>query len=172
MKRLMVLLMLLVIFTTACSKNTKIAYDDTAKVELESQLVDDIHSEKPNNKIEYTYKYEYLKKLDDLDEDVKKSKSLLEEESNLKMIEIEESKFEIWNNELNNIYKVIKEQLSEKKYEIFKNQEISWLDERDKKAEDNANKFEGMDFAQVEYNLSLAKLTKERCYKLVNEYLQ
>ena len=70
------------------------------------------------------------------------------------------------------IYKVIKEQLSEKKYEIFKNQEISWLDERDKKAEDNANKFEGMDFAQVEYNLSLAKLTKERCYKLVNEYLQ
>lgn len=34
------------------------------------------------------------------------------------------------------------------------------------------NKFEGMDFAQVEYNLSLAKLTKERCYKLVNEYLQ
>ena len=74
--------------------------------------------------------------------------------------------------ELNNIYKVIKEQLSEKKYEIFKNQEISWLDERDKKAEDNANKFEGMDFAQVEYNLSLAKLTKERCYKLVNEYLQ
>ena len=79
MKRLMVLLMLVVIFTTACSKNTKIAYDDTAKVELESQLVDDIHSEKPNNKIEYTYKYEYLKKLDDLDEDVKKSKSLLEE---------------------------------------------------------------------------------------------
>ena len=73
---------------------------------------------------------------------------------------------------LNNIYKVIKEQLSEKKYEIFKNQEISWLDERDKKAEDNAKKFEGMDFAQVEYNLSLAKLTKERCYKLVNEYLQ
>ena len=171
MKRLMVLLMLVVIFTTACSKNTKIAYDDTAKVELESQLVDDIHSEKPNNKIEYTYKYEYLKKLDDLDEDVKKSKSLLEEESNLKMIEIEESKFEIWNNELNNIVLpvVVSE---EKKYEIFKNQEISWLDERDKKAEDNANKFEGMDFAQVEYNLSLAKLTKERCYKLVNEYLQ
>ena len=115
MKRLMVLLMLVVIFTTACSKNTIIAYNDKAKVELESQLVDDIHSEKPNNKIEYTYKYEYLKKLDDLDEDVKKSKSLLEEESNLKMIEIEESKFEIWNNEFNNIYKVIKEQLSEKK---------------------------------------------------------
>ena len=33
----------------------------------------------------------------------------IEEESNLKMIEIEESKFEIWNNELNNIYKVIKD---------------------------------------------------------------
>ena len=88
------------------------------------------------------------------------------------MIEIEEEKFEVWNKELNNIYKAIKKQLNNSKYENFKNEEIVWLEKRNEVAENSAKEFEGTDFFKVQYNIVLTKLTKERCYKLVNEYLQ
>ena len=113
----MVLLIVVGIFTTACSNNKDIKYGKTYEIDLASELLDDVHSEKIDNGIEYLYKYEYLKKLDDLEENVSTSKSLLEEESDLKMIEIEEEKFEVWNKELNNIYKAIKKQLNNSKYE-------------------------------------------------------
>lgn len=172
MKKIIGVLILVTILTIGCSKNHKLSNENMQTTDLKATLLDDVYSEKPNNKIEYTYKYEYLKKLDDLDEDVKKSTTLLEEESTLKMLETEEEHFNIWNNELNNIYKVIKEQLSEKDYKKFKKQEITWLNKREKLANKEAEEFEDMDFSQVEYNSSLAKLTKERCYELVNKYLQ
>ena len=172
MKRLMVLLIVVGIFTTACSNNKDIKYGKTYEIDLASELLDDVHSEKIDNGIEYLYKYEYLKKLDDLEENVSTSKSLLEEESDLKMIEIEEEKFEVCNYQLNNIYKAIKKQLNNSKYENFRNEEIVWLEKRNEVAENSAKEFEGTDFFKVQYNIVLTKLTKERCYKLVNEYLQ
>ena len=141
MKRLMVLLIVVGIFTTACSNNKDIKYGKTYEIDLASELIDDVHSEKIDNGIEYLYKYEYLKKLDDLEENVSTSKSLLEEESDLKMIEIEEEKFEVWNKELNNIYKAIKKQLNNSKYENFKNEEIVWLEKRNEVAENRQQQY-------------------------------
>ena len=121
----------------------------------------------------YTYKYEYLAKLEDLEEEVNNSTplSLLEEESPYAMIDIAKSKYEAWDDMLNEIYYLIETQLSNKEFEDFKNKQFKWLNYRERMAQEQADKFEGMVFTKVQYNLTLAKLTEERCYEIVNKYL-
>ena len=57
----------------------------------------------------YTYKYEYLAKLEDLEEEINNSNhlSLLEEESPYAMIDREKSKYEAWDDMLNEVYCLI-----------------------------------------------------------------
>ena len=121
----------------------------------------------------YTYKYEYLAKLEDLKEEVNNSTplSLLEEESPYAMIDRAKSKYEAWDDMLNEIYYLIETQLSNKEFEDFKNKQFKWLNYRERMAQEQADKFEGMVFTKVQYNLTLAKLTEERCYEIVNKYL-
>ena len=121
----------------------------------------------------YTYKYEYLAKLEDLEEEINNSNtlSLLEEESPYAMIDRAKSKYEAWDDMLNEIYYLIETQLSNKEFEDFKNKQFKWLNYRERMAQEQADKFEGMVFTEVQYNLTLAKLTEERCYEIVNKYL-
>ena len=121
----------------------------------------------------YTYKYEYLAKLEDLEEEINNSNtlSLLEEESPYAMIDRAKSKYEAWDDMLNEIYYLIETQLSNKEFEEFKNKQSKWLNYRERMAQEQADKFEGMVFTKVQYNLTLAKLTEERCYEIVNKYL-
>ena len=121
----------------------------------------------------YTYKYEYLAKFEDLEEEINNSNhlSLLEEESPYAMIDREKSKYEVWDDMLNEIYCLIETQLSNKEFEDFKNKQFKWLNYRERMAQEQADKFEGMVFTKVQYNLTLAKLTEERCYQIVNKYL-
>lgn len=121
----------------------------------------------------YTYKYEYLAKLEDLEEEINNSNtlSLLEEESPYAMIDRAKSKYEAWDDMLNEIYYLIETQLSNKEFEDFKNKQFKWLNYRERMAQEQADKFEGMVFTKVQYNLTLAKLTEERCYEIVNKYL-
>lgn len=119
----------------------------------------------------YTYKYEYLAKLEDLDNEVNNSTTLLKEESPYAMIDIEKNKYELWDDMLNEIYCLLETQLSNKEFENFKRTQSKWLNYRDSIAQEQADKFEGMVFTKVQYNLALAKLTKERCYEVVNKYL-
>lgn len=135
-------------------------------------LLEKTKSDKANAiNTDYTYKYEYLSDLDNLEESINNSYSLYEEESRSKMAEVEEMKLETWNNMLDDIYILLKTQLSESEFEELKNEQISWLDYRESTAKNDANKFEGMEFARVQYNSYLVKLTKERCYELVNAYM-
>lgn len=172
MRKLFILLLIVGSLSTGCSKQEDMLSEAATMVNINSELLDGVYSEKTNNTIEYIYKCEYLKKLDDLEESIRDSYKLYDEESTLRMTEIEEEKFEIWNNELNNIYKVLKSQLNESEFKEVKNKEINWFEYREDRAQKDAKLFEGMDFAQVQYNTSLTKLTKERCYELVNKYLK
>ena len=87
------------------------------------------------------------------------------------MIDIAKSKYEAWDDMLNEIYYLIETQLSNKEFEEFKNKQSKWLNYRERMAQEQADKFEGMVFTKVQYNLTLAKLTEERCYEIVNKYL-
>ena len=43
---------------------------------------------------------------------------------------------------------------------------------RDTTAQNESSPFEGGSFARVQYISTLARLTKERCYELVNTYMK
>ena len=78
----------------------------------------------------------------------------------------------LWDYELNHVYQVIRERLSEEENERLKVLEVEWIKERDLYAEKAAAK-SGMKNAQnqnPEYTRALAEKTKERCYWLVSEY--
>ncbi|MGL4109107.1 lysozyme inhibitor LprI family protein [Clostridium sp. LP20] len=77
-----------------------------------------------------------------------------------------------WDKALNEIYGVLKEDLSKEEMSKLENEEVKWISDRDKKAKEASLKYEGGTFEQVEYTGALAKTTKERCYELVEKYMK
>ena len=78
----------------------------------------------------------------------------------------------LWDYELNHVYQVIRERLSQEEMEELKVQEMEWIKERDLYAEKAIAK-SSMKNAQnqnPDYTRALAEKTKERCYWLVSEY--
>ena len=78
----------------------------------------------------------------------------------------------LWDHELNHVYQVIRERLSQEEMEELKLLEVEWIKERDLYAEKALAK-SGIKNAQnqnPDYTRALAEKTKERCYWLVSEY--
>jgi Uncharacterized protein conserved in bacteria len=77
-----------------------------------------------------------------------------------------------WDYELNNIYGILKVQLSPSDMKNLQNEEIQWIKDRDAKAKKDASEMAGGSMEKVLYEGSLAKSTRERCYELVDKYMQ
>ena len=84
----------------------------------------------------------------------------------------EYERYQAWDDMLNEIYALLKTQLSSSEMKALKNEEINWINYRDKTAENDARDFEGGSNYSVVYNGSLANTTKDRCYELVNNYMK
>lgn len=119
-----------------------------------------------------SYKEEYLKKLDIIEENMSDLDYLYEEGITANMVEAEGTRLGRWDDMLNEIYSLLKTQLSENEMAELKRKQLNWIKYRDKTAENEAKEFEGGSMAGVQYNSSLARLTKERCYELVNIYMK
>ena len=72
---------------------------------------------------------------------------------------------------LTEIYGLLKEELSEEAMKLLEQEEIKWIDEKEKIAKEESLKYEGGTFELVAYNISLYESTKNRCYELVNNYM-
>ena len=81
-------------------------------------------------------------------------------------------KYKQWDDELNDIYGVLKVQLSPSDMKNLQNEEIQWMKDRDTKAKNDAAEMAGGSMEKVLYEGSLAKSTKERCYVLVDKYMK
>jgi uncharacterized protein YecT (DUF1311 family) len=77
-----------------------------------------------------------------------------------------------WDDELNNIYGILKVQLSPSDMKKLQNEEIQWLKDRDAKAKKDSAEMAGGSMEKVLYEGSLAKSTRERCYELVDKYMK
>ena len=80
--------------------------------------------------------------------------------------------YEKWDNALNKIYGELKNQLSQNEMETLKVAQRSWVKYRDEQAQSAADEYEGGSLSSVEYAFTLANLTKERCYELINKYMK
>lgn len=80
--------------------------------------------------------------------------------------------YERWDKALNEIYEVLKQQLSSEDMDRLKEEQIKWISNRDTKAKKESLEYEGGTAEQLIYTSSLAQTTKERCYELVEKYMK
>ena len=79
--------------------------------------------------------------------------------------------YEMYDKELNEIYALLKKELSPGTMKDLKDKQIKWIEQKEKTAEEERLKFNGGTFEYVAWYISLYESTKDRCYELVNEYM-
>jgi uncharacterized protein YecT (DUF1311 family) len=79
--------------------------------------------------------------------------------------------YEKYDEELNEIYALLKKELSPEVMSDLKTEQIKWIEQKEKKADDERLKYNGGTFEHVAMYISLYESTKERCYELVNTYM-
>lgn len=88
------------------------------------------------------------------------------------LIEAESERYERWDDALNEIYGVLKTQLTESEMNALREKQRSWLAYRDRTANAEGAKFAGGSAEPLAYIGTMATLTEERCYELVEEYMR
>ena len=76
-----------------------------------------------------------------------------------------------WDDLLNSIYGVLKTQLSESEMNSLRNKQKAWIKYRDSEADKAFSEYEGGTMAPLEATSVNAELTRQRCYELVNQYM-
>jgi len=79
--------------------------------------------------------------------------------------------YEMYDKELNNIYSLLQKELSKEVMDNLEQEEIKWIDEKEKAAKEESLKYKGGTFEFVADKASLYVATKRRCYGLVNTYM-
>ncbi|MEK3877704.1 lysozyme inhibitor LprI family protein [Paenibacillus sp. FSL M7-0420] len=114
----------------------------------------------------------YFDKLDKIEEGLGDLKAMSDSGVMTDMKEAASKEHERWDKALNEIYQELKVQLPEADMAKLKDEQLSWIKERDKAAEEAAAKYKGGTMEGLEYAATLASVTKERCYKLVELYMK
>ena len=118
-------------------------------------------------------KEKYLKKLDSLESELEGINYYNDDAyTTPQMVEAQGKVLKRWDDLLNEIYSLLKVQLSKSEMNDLENKEVNWIKYRDMTADNAAAVYEGGSFARVERVAVLANLTKERCYELVNIYMK
>jgi uncharacterized protein YecT (DUF1311 family) len=111
----------------------------------------------------------YLQKL----ADTKKQTADMEavDTSTYALKHVENERYEAWDKLLNEIYGVLKQQLSSEDMDQLRKEQRDWIADRDATAKEASMKYEGGTMEHLEYVAVLANLTKERAYILVEVYM-
>ncbi|WP_342044895.1 lysozyme inhibitor LprI family protein [Bacillus sp. OTU530] len=113
-------------------------------------------------------KEEYLAKLDKIKTQVRESSTGVTTD----ILNDSQYNYELWDNALNEIYSVLKNQLSESEMNELRNQQRQWVITRDQAAQASYDEEGGGSMSRIVYSETLVEVTKERCYELVNSYLK
>lgn len=88
------------------------------------------------------------------------------------MKQAEGEAWQLWDDALNEIYGVLKTQLSTSEMDALRTKQRAWITYRDNTAESESAEFKGGTMEGLVYVSTRASLTKERCYELVNIYMK
>jgi uncharacterized protein YecT (DUF1311 family) len=116
-------------------------------------------------------KKEYIQKLNNIQSGLK-DLDYLYSGNMMQMKEAASETYKRWDKALNEIYGVLKTQLSESEMNKLRDKQREWIKYRDNTAKTASLEFEGGSMETLEYTSTLAQLTKERCYELVQNYMQ
>ncbi|MCH3965190.1 MAG: DUF1311 domain-containing protein [Clostridium sp.] len=79
--------------------------------------------------------------------------------------------YDMYDKALNEIYALLKKELSPEIMKNLKNEQIKWIEWKEDMANKEGLKYNGGTFENVAYYMSLYNSTKKRCYELVNKYM-
>ncbi|MGL6106859.1 lysozyme inhibitor LprI family protein [Romboutsia sp.] len=150
------------------------SYENKESVENEDyEVVDETESvvaeESTSEDSQQNLKDEYIQKLNSIEEE---ASTLSYDGSTVEMKETSSTVLKKWDDALNEIYGVLKTQLSSSEMESLKVEQREWIVTRDAGAKESASEFEGGSMYDLEYTESLSRQTKERCYELVEIYMK
>lgn len=114
----------------------------------------------------------YLNKLDEIESSLKEFDKVYESGTQADMNQAKSETFERWDDALNEIYKELQQQLSEREMSALKEDQRDWMKQRDQIAEEKSKEAEGGTLEPFLYASALADLTKDRSYELVNKYMK
>lgn len=143
-----------------------------ARIDSESAKVKENKNEatqESNKKI--SKKQEYRTKLDIIGVELKKL-DIKDSGTTADMRSAANERYKKWDAALNEIYGVLKGDLSSSDMKKLQNEEIQWISDRDAKAKKTSSEMKGGTMESVIYVNSLADTTKQRCYELVEKYMQ
>ena len=78
--------------------------------------------------------------------------------------------YQLWDKELNYVYKSIYSKLTVARQKELKKSELAWRKKRDRKAKKSAGEMEGGTLYPLIYNNTMTKLTKQRIKWLIEKY--
>ena len=78
-----------------------------------------------------------------------------------------QQKYQVWDEALNQLWRDLKEILSEEEMRQLTNEELQWIKEKEQAALDAAAEYEGGSMYPMVYSATLASLTRERVYELL-----
>lgn len=122
------------------------------------------------NNTEGSLKEQYLKKLNDTKRETEELKAT--DSSTYALKKVENDRWDIWDELLNEIYGVLKEQLSLEEMDQLRAEQRNWIKYRDESALEASLKYKGGTQEHLEYVAVLANLTEERCFELVEDYMK
>ena len=147
--------------------NNSVKQSDTKKSDNTNKKQD------VNNKNEDTSskKKIYLEKLETIQAGLKDLESLYAGNT-AQMNAAAEKEYQRWDAALNEIYGVLKTQLSKEEMSKLQTEEIQWIKDKEAKGNAAAEEMKGGTGASFQYLATIAGVTKDRCYQLVNQYMK
>ncbi|RFB10233.1 DUF1311 domain-containing protein [Bacillus sp. HNG] len=114
-------------------------------------------------------KDEYLNKLNDIKTETDAMEAT--DTSTFALKKVENDRWEAWDELLNEVYGVLKGQLTAEEMDQLRNEQRDWIKYRDNNALQASQKYKGGTQEHLEYVAVLADLTEVRCYELVEDYM-
>lgn len=82
-----------------------------------------------------------------------------------------EGNYELWDNKLNEIYSTLKNTMSADAFQSLKTKQIAWVKEKESKVKAIGTDTNNGTMRRIEASEEKYKMTKARCYELVNGYM-
>ena len=177
MRKLLISTLLACIFLTGCSNtmNEGTNTQQPVNTEQDTEQEEKIQEELPEIEEETAAietKDEYILKLNNIEEGLADLQDLNDEGTTVSMKAAAEETYKRWDTALNEIYNALKEQLSTSEMAELKEKQVNWITYRDETAKDESLEYKGGTMESLQYIATLAGVTKERCYELVELYMK
>lgn len=117
-------------------------------------------------------KDEYIQKLDSIDAGLADLEHLYTNKDNTEILKAEKETYNRWDNILNEIYALLKQQLSSGDMQSLKEVQIEWIKDKESSAKNAASKYAEGEMKEITKYKIEAQYTKERCYELVKNYMK